>query len=66
MNLAPYHVALLRAAVDMRFCRDDLADFLPGKPAEYPLAGLLRIAAWALIAAGSTWIVFAALRYLFS
>ncbi len=66
MNLAPYHVALLRAAVDMRFCRDDLADFLPGKPAEYPLAGLLRIAAWALIAVGSTWIVFAALRYLFS
>lgn len=45
----PYHVALLRSAVDMRFSSDQLQDFDPGTPVTHPVAKYLQWAVWAML-----------------
>jgi len=49
INDTPYHVALLRSAVDMRFANVQLQGFESGTPVTYPMAKYLKWAVWALL-----------------
>lgn len=48
-NNIPYHVALLRSAVDMRFSSDQLQNFNSGTNVTHPVAKYLQWIVWALL-----------------
>ena len=60
----PYHIALLRSAVDMRFAQDQMSKFEPGAHFSFPVATITRWVVWAMLILASIGILFWVFSYL--
>ena len=60
INNVPYHVALLRSLVDMRFTDDPLTEYQLAKPFSFPVATLLRHVVWIILAVAAVSILLVA------